>query len=129
MYNKVVLIGNVGKTPELKQVSGVNYCTFSLATSEGYKDKDGQWQNKTEWHNIVAWRNLADYAEKHVRKGMQFFVEGKLRTRSWQDQQTGKTMYATEIIADRLIPLEKKEKQDNGNNTPPPMNDNDLPIF
>lgn len=124
--NKVILIGNVGKEPELKQVSDVNYCTFSLATNEGYKDKNGEWQNKAEWHNIVAWRNTAEYAAKNLKKGMQVVIEGKLRTRSWQDKQTDKTMYATEIIVDNMRILEKKDKANS--NTPPPMEEDDLPF-
>lgn len=125
--NKVILIGNVGKEPELKQVLEVNCCTFSLATNESYKDKNGEWQNKAEWHNIVAWRQTAEYAAKSLKKGMMVAVEGKLRTRSWQDKQTDKTMYATEIIVDNMRILEKKDKT-TGSNTPPPMADDDLPF-
>lgn len=110
MYNKVILIGNVGKDPELKQVAETSCCTFSLATSESYKDKNGEWHNNTEWHNIVVWRQTADYAAKNVKKGMQVFIEGKIKTRSWQDKDNGKTMYATDIIADTIRILEKKEK-------------------
>jgi len=123
--NKVILIGNVGREPELKQVSDVNYCAFSLATNESYKDKNGDWQNKAEWHNIIAWRQTAEYAAKYLKKGMLVTIEGKLRTRSWQDKETQKTMYATEIIVDNMRILEKKEKSDN---TPPPEED-DLPMF
>ena len=127
MYNKATLIGNIGKDPECRKVADINCCTFSLATSESYKDKNGEWQTKTEWHNIVVWRNTADYVEKNIKKGMQVLVEGKIRTRSWQDQSTQKTMYTTEIVADLVRVLEKKEKSDN-QTPPPPVEDGDLPF-
>ena len=111
MYNKAILIGNVGKEPELKKVSDTSYCTFSLATSESSKDKNGEWQTKTEWHNIVVWRNTADYAAKNVKKGNQVFVEGKIRTRNYEDN-AGKKVYVTEIVADTIRLLEKREKQE-----------------
>lgn len=123
MYNKVLLIGNVGKEPELKKVSDTSYCTFSLATSESYKDKNGEWQNKSEWHNIVVWRNTAEYVARNIKKGNQIFVEGKIRTRSYEDKDTSKTVYVTEIVADTVKLLERRERveiaaQDNEDDLP-----------
>lgn len=120
--NKVFLIGNVGQAPELKKVNEVPYCIISVATNESYKDKDGNWQNKAEWHNVLLWKGQAEFAVKHIKKGSKVGVEGKLRTRSWQDKETGKTMYTTEIIANDLELLDKKEK-----NETPPIGADDLP--
>ena len=112
--NKVMLIGNIGRDPEVKNLDGSNgsqkVATFTLATGEKYKDRNGELQEKTEWHNIVAWRNLADICEKYIRKGMQVYIEGRLRTRSWQDKD-GNTRYTTEIMADNLQMLGKKEEK------------------
>lgn len=107
-YNKVLLIGNVGRDPEVRHLeSGTSVATFTLATTERYKDKNGQYQDQTEWHNIVCWRNLADLSQNYINKGSQIFVEGKIRTRSWTDQ-TGQKRYTTEIIADNIRLLGKK---------------------
>lgn len=111
--NKVMLIGNVGKDPEIRYLDGnstsgnAKVATFPLATSERYKDRNGNLQENTEWHNIVAWRNLADIIEKNVKKGTQIFIEGKLHTRSWTDQ-SGNKRYTTEIVADNLQLLGKR---------------------
>ena len=103
--NKVMLIGNLGKDPEVRSLeSGVPVATFSLATSESYKDKEGNRQTATEWHNIVVWRGLAQVAEKYLKKGSQIYVEGKLKTRNWQDKE-GNTRYTTEIVADNFTML------------------------
>lgn len=107
--NKVMLIGNVGKDPEVRylesgpQTSGGNakVASFTLATSERYRDRSGEVRENTEWHNIVAWRSSADIVEKYVKKGTQLYIEGKLRTRSWVDQ-TGNKRYTTEVVADSL---------------------------
>ena len=108
-YNKVLLIGNVGKDPEVRHLeSGTAVASFTLATTERFKDKGGVLQDQTEWHNIVCWRNLADLVEKYVTKGTQLFIEGKIRTRSWNDQTTGQKRYTTEIIADNIRLLGKK---------------------
>lgn len=120
--NKVILIGNVGQAPELKKVNEVPYCIISVATNESYKDKDGNWQNKAEWHNVLLWKGQAEFAVKHIKKGSKIGVEGKLRTRSWQDKETGKTMYSTEIIANEIELLDKREKNDT-----PQMGADDLP--
>lgn len=113
--NKVMLIGNVGKDPEVRYLDGNNnpnsgstkVATFTLATTERYRDRNGELRENTEWHNIVAWRNSADVAEKYIRKGTQLYIEGKLRTRSWTDQ-TGNKRYTTEVMVDNLQLLGRK---------------------
>ena len=120
--NKVILIGNVGQAPELKHVNETPYCILSVATNESYKDKEGKLQTKTEWHNVVLWKGQAEFATKYIKKGSKVGVEGKLRTRSWQDKETNKTMYATEIVAGEIELLDKREKNDT-----PPMGEDDLP--
>lgn len=103
--NKVMLIGNLGKDPEVRTIpSGVKVANFPIATSESYNDKNGQRVEKTEWHNIVLWRGLAEVAEKYLKKGNPVFIEGKLQTRSWDDQ-SGQKRYMTEIIADNMTML------------------------
>lgn len=112
MVNKVILIGNVGADPDVKYLEGgVAVARFSLATSEVYNNKNGERVTQTEWHNIVLWRNLAQIAEKYVRKGMMLYVEGRLRTRSWDDPN-GVKRYTTEIYGDNFQMLSRK--QDNG---------------
>ena len=109
--NKAMLIGNVGRDPEVRYLDGnsgnAKVATFTLATTERYRDRNGETRENTEWHNIVAWRNTADVVEKFVRKGTQLYIEGRIRTRSWDDQ-TGNKRYTTEIIADTLQLLGKK---------------------
>jgi len=106
--NKVILIGNLGKDPEVRHLeSGVAVCNFSIATGETYKDKNsGEKVTHTEWHNVVLWRGLAEVAEKYLKKGAKIYIEGKLRTRSWQDQE-GNTRYTTEILGDNMTMLGK----------------------
>lgn len=107
-FNKVLLIGNTGRDPEVRHLeSGVAVATFTLATTERYKDRNGVMQDQTEWHNIVCWRNLAELSEKYISKGTQIFVEGKIRTRSWTDQN-GQKRFTTEIIADNIRLLGKR---------------------
>jgi len=111
--NKVTLIGNVGKDPETRYLdSGVPVTTFSLATSESFKNKTGERVTSTEWHNIVLWRGLAEIADKYVKKGDPLFIEGKIRTRSWDDKE-GNRRYTTEIIGSNMIMLSPRDK-DNG---------------
>ena len=106
--NKVILIGNVGKDPDTRHLEGGNTVSkFSLATSEVYKNKVGEKITNTEWHNIVLWKGLAEIAEKYVRKGSQLYIEGRIRTRSYTDQE-GNTKYTTEIIADSMQMLGKR---------------------
>lgn len=103
--NKVTLIGNVGKDPETRYLdNGVPVTTFSLATSESFKNKTGERVTATEWHNIVLWRGLAEIAEKYVKKGDPLFIEGKIRTRTWEDKE-GNRRYTTEIIGNNMIML------------------------
>ena len=117
--NKVMLIGNVGKDPEVRYLennpqnpgNNVKVASFPLATSERYRDRAGELRENTEWHNVVVWRNNADVAEKFVRKGTQLFIEGKLRTRSWTDQ-SGNKRYTTEVVADTLQLLGKRPEGD-----------------
>ena len=112
MVNKVILIGNVGADPDVKYLEGgVAVARFSLATSEVYNNKNGERVTQTEWHNIVLWRNLAQIAEKYVHKGMMLYIEGRIRTRSWDDQN-GVKRYTTEIYGDNFQMLSRK--QDNG---------------
>ena len=106
-----MLIGNVGRDPEVRYLDGSNgqskVATFTLATTERYRDRNGETRENTEWHNIVAWRNTADVVERFVKKGTQLYIEGRIRTRSWDDQN-GNKRYTTEIIADTLQLLGKK---------------------
>ncbi|MDG2208743.1 MAG: single-stranded DNA-binding protein [Flavobacteriales bacterium] len=106
--NKVILVGNLGKDPEMRYTpNGVPVCSFPMATSDSYKDRNsGERVTQTEWHNIVIWRGMAETAEKYLRKGSQVFIEGKIRTRSWDDQQ-GQKRYTTEIVADVMQLLDR----------------------
>ncbi len=100
--NKAMLIGNLGKDPEIKYTpEGVAIAKFSIATSEQWKDKDGQKQEKTEWHNIVAFRKLAEICGEYLTKGKQVYIEGRIQTRSWDDKD-GNKKYMTEIVADKM---------------------------
>lgn len=103
--NKVILVGNLGRDPEVRRLeSGTAVATFSLATNETYTDKSGERRTITEWHNVVLWRGLAEIAEKYLRKGSLIYLEGKLRTRSWEDQDKN-TRYTTEVVADNMTML------------------------
>ena len=111
--NKVILVGNLGKDPEVKYTStGTPVAKFSLATNEGYKDKNGQWQDRTEWHNIVAWQRLAEIVGEYVKKGSKVYIEGRLQTSSWDDKETGQKKYKTEIIANDLVLLSGRGETD-----------------
>ncbi len=103
--NRVTLIGRLGQDPEVKMTpSGHKVASFSLATSEKFKDQQGSQNEKTEWHNIVAWRRLAEIIEQYVKKGSLIYIEGKLQTRSWDDQN-GQKRYRTEIVANQMTML------------------------
>jgi single-strand DNA-binding protein len=106
--NKVILIGNLGADPEVRHLqNGASVANFRLATSETYKDRQtGERREQTEWHNVVAWRGLAEITEKYLRKGSKVYVEGKLRTRKWQDKD-GQDRYTTEIQADEMTLLDR----------------------
>lgn len=104
--NKVILVGNLGKDPELKYTpSGTAVAKFSIATSSRYKDKSDQWQEQTEWHNVVAWARLAEIAGEYLKKGSKVYVEGRLQTRSWDDKNTNQKKYMTEIVVNDLVLL------------------------
>jgi single-strand DNA-binding protein len=104
--NKVILIGNLGKDPEVKYTpSGTAIAKFSLATNERYKDKDGNWQDRTEWHNITAWARTAEIAGEYLKKGRTVYIEGRLRTDSWEDKNTHEKKYRTEIVVENLVLL------------------------
>ncbi|MCF6180039.1 MAG: single-stranded DNA-binding protein [Geopsychrobacter sp.] len=112
--NKVILVGNLGKDPELRYTpSGAAVATFSLATTERYKDRDGNRQEKTEWHNIVVWRQLAEICGKFLHKGKQVYIEGKIQTRSYDDRD-GNKRYMTEIVADQMQMLGSKNDDQGG---------------
>lgn len=107
--NRAQIIGNCGKDAEVRMVGENKVATFSVATAEKYKDsKSGEWKENTEWHNIVCWRHTAELAEKYIRKGTQLYIEGKIRTRSWE--KDGEKRYVTEIVADTIQLLGKKEE-------------------
>jgi len=108
--NRVELIGNLGQDPALNYLaSGIPVAKFSVATSESWKDADGNKQEHTEWHNVVAWRKLAEICGQYLHKGSKVFVEGKLQTRSWDDKNTGTKKYMTEIVIDNLVMLDGKQ--------------------
>lgn len=108
-YNKVILIGNLGKDPEVRTLeSGRKVANFSLATTESYKDKDGNKKDATEWHNIVFWGPVVEVIEKYLKKGSSICIEGKIKTRSYEDKDKNKK-YITEIFGDKMLMLGKKE--------------------
>lgn len=111
--NKVILVGNLGKDPELKYLEGnIARVNFSMATSEFHKDKNGNRIEQTEWHNVVLWRSMAESAEKILKKGMQIYLEGKLQTRQWVDKD-GNKRNITEIVGESFLVLQKKENGQN----------------
>lgn len=136
--NKVILLGNLGSDPELRYTpSGVAVANFNLATNERWPDKDGNMQEKTEWHRIVCWRKLAEIAGEYLKKGSPVYLEGKLQTRNWEDQN-GVKRYQTEVIASNLQMLGRRGEGDSSpaenfsENEMPPENkneaENDLPF-
>ncbi len=107
--NKVLLIGNVGRDPEIRHLEGgASVASFSLATTERFRDRNGETKEITEWHNIVAWRQLADLAGRFIKKGSQIYVEGRIRSRSWDDAN-GQKRYITEILADTIQLLGRRD--------------------
>jgi single-strand DNA-binding protein len=135
--NKVILIGNLGADPELKFTpSGVPVAKFPIATTERFKDSEGNWQEQTEWHNIVLWRRQAELANEYLKKGRPVYIEGKIRTRSWEDEN-GQKRYMTEIVCDRMQFLGRREDDtsDDTGGEPPAAgkketleNEDDLPF-
>ena len=115
MINKVTLVGNLGKDPEVRHLeNGTIVARLALATNENYKDKNDEWQTITEWHNIVAWRGLANYSERRLKKGNIVYVEGKLTTRKWQDKD-GNDRYNTEVVANVIKSLERRDPNEAAN--------------
>ena len=107
--NKVQLIGNVGRDPEMKYLAGGEaVTTFSLATNRRWRGQDGQTHEQTEWHNVVAWRKLAEQCGEYLEKGRQVYVEGRLQTRTWDDPASGQKRYRTEIVAEQLVLLDSR---------------------
>jgi len=130
--NRVMLIGNLGKDPDMQFLEGnIAVAKFSLATTETYKDRSGKLISQTEWHTVVLWRGLAELAQKYLHKGSLVYIEGRLKTRSWEDKE-GNKKFATEIVGDNLIMLDKRTDLSAGvggidvpdelghDNTPPP---------
>lgn len=112
--NRVSLLGNLGKDPELRTTpNGNQVCTLNLATTESYKDKSGNWQDTTDWHRVVMWDYLAERAGKYLSKGSKVLVEGKLKTRSYEDQ-SGTTKYITEVVAKDMILLDSRNSSGGG---------------
>ena len=124
--NKVMLIGNAGRDPEIRYLDqgsaqggqSTKVATFTLATTDRYRDRGGELRENTEWHNLVLWRQLADLAERYIRKGSQIYVEGHLRTRSYTDQQ-GQKKYMTEVVADNVQLLGRREGESQQDGYPP----------
>ena len=138
--NKVILMGNLGKAPETRTLeSGVVMCRFPIATSETYKNrKSGEKTSHTEWHNVVLWRGLAEVAEKYLNKGDKILIEGRIRSRSWEDKESGQMRFITEILADQMqmIGSIKKSSEDSNEAQEPsasfiqesPIEQEDLPF-
>lgn len=125
--NKVILVGNVGRDPEIRHLdSGVAVATFTLATSETYTAKNGERVTTTEWHNIVLWRGLAEVAEKYVKKGKQLYIEGRIRTRSYEDKE-GQKKYVTEIFGDVMKLLGSRDNQGGAPGETPQKPNSSLP--
>ena len=143
MVNKVILVGNLGRDPELRSTpSGQQVASFSLATNRKWKDRDGNRQEQTEWHNIVCWGRQAEIAGQYLTKGRQIFVEGRIQTQSWEDRQSGEKKYRTEIVCDNFQMLGQRGDQPGGGgyqpqeqSSPPPpadsggtTDDDDIPF-
>ena len=136
--NKVMLIGNLGKDPELSYTaSGVAVAKFSIATNERWKDQEGNVQERTEWHNVVVWRKLAEICGQYLKKGGKVYLEGRLQTRSWDDKNTGAKRYITEIVGDDMVMLDSRggsgatgggEPSNHGEEQPAVAEKDDLPF-
>ena len=134
--NRVMLIGNLGKDPDIQHLEGnIGVAKFPLATTETFKDRSGKLISQTEWHTVVLWRGLAELAQKYLHKGSLVYIEGRLRTRSWEDKDNNRK-FATEVVGDNLIMLDKRTDMGNtshgsteggvdGLNTPPPIDENE----
>ena len=127
--NRVMLIGNLGKDPDIQFLEGnIAVAKFSLATTETYKDRSGKLISQTEWHTVVLWRGLAELAQKYLHRGSLVYIEGRLKTRSWEDNE-GNKKFATEIVGDNLIMLDKRSEGSDiheahpGDELPPPASE------
>lgn len=130
--NKVILIGNLGRDPELRYTpGGTPVANFSIATTERWRNSEGENQEHTEWHNIVAWRRLAEISGEYLRKGSRVYIEGKIRTRSWEGQD-GQKRYRTEIVVDNLMMLDTRGEPgkavDDSGFEPDQISDDDIPF-
>ena len=115
MINKVILVGRLGKDPEIKSTpGGTTVAKFTMATDEKFTDKSGEKQVRTEWHNIVAWARLAEICGQYLRKGSLVYIEGSIRTDSWEDKESGQKRYRTEIVAREMKMLERKRDGEEG---------------
>jgi single-strand DNA-binding protein len=113
--NKVTLLGNVGKDPEIRSTAGGNIvANLTLATSDNQKDAQGNWQERTEWHNLVAFKRTAEIVRDYVKKGSKLYIEGKITTRSWDDKESGQKRYKTEILVNELVLLTSREESSGG---------------
>ncbi len=123
--NRVMLIGNLGKDPDIQHLEGnIAVAKFSLATTETFKDRAGKLISQTEWHTVVLWRGLAELAQKYLHKGSLVYIEGRLRTRSWEDKE-GNKKFATEVVGDNLIMLDKRTES--MGHTPFPTESGEIP--
>lgn len=123
--NKVVLIGNLGKDPDLQYLEGnIAVAKFPLATTETFKDKSGNLVSQTEWHTVVLWRGLAELAQKYLHKGSMVYIEGRLRTRSWEDKDKNKR-FSTEVVGDNLVMLDKRRDNGDGGSSGDDSNSSD----
>jgi len=115
--NKIILLGNVGKDPEIRATGGgMMVANFSLATTDRAKDATGNWTDKTEWHNLVAFQRTAEIVRDYVKKGSKLYIEGKIQTRSWDDKTSGEKKYRTEVIVNELVLLSGKGEGGDGGN-------------
>lgn len=127
--NKVILIGNLGRDPELRQTNGGSVCEFSLATTDAWTDKSGAKQERTEWHRVIVWGRQGENAHRYLKKGRSAYVEGRLQTREWQDKD-GNKRWTTEIIAQSVQFLGGRDGGGgSGHDGPPPPSDDDAPNF
>ncbi len=129
MLNRVTLIGNLGKDPEVRRLeNGIAVATFAVATNESFQDKNGEWQQLTEWHTVVAWRQLAERAERLLRKGSLVYVEGKLTHRKFTDRE-GKERFITEVLVNTFRALDKRESSSGVYGAPFPSADDAPPAY
>ena len=127
--NKVMLIGNLGKDPEVRYTtSGTAVASFSIATTERFKNKSGEWEDKTEWHNITLWSRLAEIAGEYLSKGKTVYIEGRLQTRKWQDRD-GRDRYTTEIVGEKMQMLSAKGDGGGRSKAPADQGYGDAPAY